>query len=80
MGIGKDSADFAKRGIMNFISTIFFLALFVLIIYFGYKFLVATYGINHPYITFMLFGLFFGDVIFCSTLGKYIDEVLLKKR
>jgi hypothetical protein len=80
MGIGRDSANFAKRGIINFISFIFFLALFVGILYYGYKFLVATYGINHPYMTLIIGGLLLGDILFCTTLGKYIDEILLKKK
>lgn len=80
MGIGKDSANFARRGILNFISTVFFLFLFVMILYFGYKILTATYGINHPNMTLMLGGLLLGDILLCTTLGKYIDEVLLKKK
>ncbi len=79
MGIGRDSADFAKRGIISLVLGVFGIVLFVLIMYFGYKFLSTTYE-NHPYLGLMVIGWFLGDMVFISILSKYVDEVLLKKR
>ncbi len=79
MGIGRDSANFAKRGIMNFISFIFFLALFVGILYVGHKFFMANYAVDGRYNPLLGLGLVIADWLFCSTLGRYIDEVLLKR-
>ncbi len=78
MGIGKDSANFAKRGITNIVGTIFILGLFVLIMYFGYKFLTTNYE-NNPYLGLMIMGLFIGDLAFIKMVGMYIDQVLLKR-
>jgi hypothetical protein len=77
MGIGRDSANFAKKGITNFVLGVAGIGLFVLILYFGYKFLTANYA-THEYYSLMMLGLFVADFAFCIILGRYIEQVLLK--
>lgn len=77
MGVGRDSANFFKRGVIGLIKNIFVFGLLILIGYFGYKFISANYAKDANY-GLMLMGLFVGDLIFCLIVERYINRVLLK--
>jgi hypothetical protein len=77
MGIGRDSANFVKRGILTVLLGVFTIGLTLLTGYFGYKFLRAHYETS-PYYTVILLGFFVGTMIFGLIVEKYIVQVLFK--
>jgi hypothetical protein len=77
MGIGRDSANFVKNGVISLFFAISGIVLFCLILYFGYMFLGRNY-LESDYFPLMVIGLFLGDAVFCTMLLKYIEEVLFK--
>ena len=77
MGVGKNSANFVKKGVIGLIKNIFVFGLLILIGYLGYKFISANY-VKDPNYGLMLMGLFVGDLIFCVIVERYINRVLLK--
>jgi uncharacterized membrane protein len=78
MGIGRDSANFFKRGLIGLIKIVAVFGLFIMIGYFGYKFISANYAASPNYAT-IVFGFFVGDLIFCAIVERFIDRVLLKE-
>lgn len=77
MGIGRDSANFFKRGVIGFIKTVFVFGLLFLIGFLGYKFISANYATSPNYAGILL-GFIVGDFIFCIIVERFIDKVLLK--
>jgi hypothetical protein len=77
MGIGRDSANFFKRGVIGFIKIVVTFGLLIMIGYFGYKFISANYAASPNYAT-ILFGFFIGDFIFCVIVERFMNRVLFK--
>jgi len=77
MGIGRDSANFFKRGVIGLMRVVFVFGLLILIGYFGYNFINANYA-KSPNYGAILLGFFVGDLIFCVIVEKYIIKVLFK--